>query len=152
MIRQVAVRQQQQVQSRSASRMPSHRWGIERRKSQRPAMQYPIEYRVAGSLRWRQGVCQNMGGGGVGVVIAEPLKERTTLELLLLLTSIPPLRATGQVRWQNALSAGRWLVGVQFLTIDEPQRFMDALCECLLESKLEHRGMIGKTQRLRQPW
>ena len=100
-------------------------------------MQCPITYRVAGSLRWRQGVCQNIGGGGMSVAVGEPLQARAILELVLRMTGTPPFQAMGQLRRQTKTAIGVWHIGVELLAMDEPQRFTEVLCERLLEGELK---------------
>ena len=110
---------------------------LERRKSQRLAMRFPIKYRVRGSSRWRAAVCENLSGGGLGLRLPAACPDLATIEVILMPPSVEPMQATCTVRWHTPLPDGKTFAGAAFVALQESPRFMEFLCEHLLEQALE---------------
>ena len=123
------------IKMKSASRSVAS--AIERRKSQRVPMRFPIKWRVRGSSRWQTATCENLSGGGLGLCIHAPCPDRSTIEAILMPPKPKPLRAVCSVRWHKPLIKNKTFLGVAFVTLTDLPRFMEFLCEHLLEQTLD---------------
>ena len=76
------------VKARPTLRSPAHI--LERRKSQRLTMRFPLKWRVRGSSRWQAAMCENLSGGGLGLCVEDPCPDQATIEVILMPPEVEP--------------------------------------------------------------
>ena len=108
--------------------------GVERRKYARLDLAITVSYRVAGqsgtqSVDPREAISSDISAGGLRLMTPTPLDNGTMLELEMLLgdQEVNPVRAEGEVVWQNKISDTSFETGVMIKGMPEAdkKRFME---------------------------
>ena len=108
--------------------------GVERRKFARLDLAITVSYRVAGQTGTqpvdpREAVSSDISAGGIRLMTPTPLDNGTVLELEMLLgdQESSPVRAEGEVVWQNKISETSYETGVMIKGMPDAdkKRFME---------------------------
>lgn len=119
--------------------MPRPRSNIEKRKSQRIYCCLPIKYKEPGSSSFRKGIaCQDMSGGGLGITLHHPLKIKDKIGVMLYLDGESgPINAICKVIWCRQKEDGRFRAGLKFIKVKDHERFLEYVCEKIIDLSLE---------------
>ncbi|MFA4974548.1 MAG: PilZ domain-containing protein [bacterium] len=107
--------------------------GAERRKFARLDLALTVSYRVIGAVGGhpadpREAVSSDISLGGIRLMTPGPLENGTMLALEILLGEDEgnPIKAEGEVMWQNKISATSYETGVMIRNMpnDDKSRFM----------------------------
>lgn len=107
---------------------PEHVTRVQRREHLRVAMTMPVDYQLARDgkfTRLKQGVLQDLSGGGCMLLLSEELPAATIIRVHLSMEEYGLMELTGRV--VRAFPAekrqgGRWNVAVEFFPISERER------------------------------
>lgn len=130
---------------------PEHIRRVQRREHLRVAMTMPMDYQIAFEAtfgRMRQGVLQDLSGGGCLLLLNEEVKEGAVLKVHLSLEEHGLMEIMGRVVRTTPAEkrkGGRWHVGVEFYPIGERDR--DRLVKFVFNKHREE--VIRLKQRVR---
>lgn len=108
--------------------------GVERRKYARLDLALTVSYRIAGQagthpMDPREAISSDISAGGIRLMTPTALDNGTVLELEMVLgdQESNPVRATGEVVWQNKISETSYETGVMIKGMPEAdkKRFME---------------------------
>lgn len=107
----------------------------EKRRSERICLLLQVFYKTPKAAGFKKATaCHDVSGGGVRILIDEPLELKTQMNVRLKCEDWEkPIDSLCKVIWCLPASGGRFTAGLQFIRIDEEVLFIKYICEKMLD-------------------
>ncbi len=82
--------------------------------------------------------CQDISGKGLKILLSETLKIKEQIDVLLCpQDKSNPISSLCRVAWCRQTKNGKFMAGLEFVRIKEQERFMEFLCEKIIDFSLQ---------------
>lgn len=111
---------------------------MEKRKAERFELPVAVIYKLKGTRQLRKVLsCDDISGLGLKLSLKEQLPLRSNVKITMRFKNkIRPITALCRVAWVNQLEKGKFQAGFEFIRIKEKKRFVEILCEEMLNFTL----------------
>ena len=109
-----------------------------RRRAQRLQSSLHIRYKKKGNKsNWKWVAYKDISGIGIGLLTNEPLKVNNRVNVSIHMKNNPePVQVECRVVWCSALDKGMYKVGLEFSKVKDSIRFIEFLCDKMLDLSL----------------
>lgn len=111
----------------------------EKRKYQRIGLLLSVKYKKPKNNSFRDSMaCQDISGKGVKILLREALKTKEQIDILICpKDKSNPISSLCRVAWCKQTKNSNFMAGLEFVRIKEQERFMEFLCEKIMDSSLQ---------------
>jgi hypothetical protein len=111
---------------------------MEKRKADRFELSVAVVYKLNGSKQLRRVIsCDDISGLGLKLSLKEQLMLRSKVEITMRFkNNLKPIDALCRVAWISQLEKGKFQAGLEFIRIKDKKRFIEILCEEMLNLTL----------------
>lgn len=127
--------------------MKKKKKGVDRRRAERLPIKMKVCYKAPRSKTpWKDASCKDISGVGIGLLLNEPLKANSKVEMMLYSNDdSKPIWVSCKVVWCGQAPRHKYRAGVEIVKVKEMTRFVNFICTQLMSnSTIACADVVGK--------